>query len=96
MKILAVEREIPGISPERFQPLLRAEAESVWALYRGGTVREAHFDADRHAAVLVLECADAKEAGRILSGLPLVREGLIRFEIMPLAPYDGFERLFGS
>ncbi len=45
-------------------------------------------------AVLELECANEKEAEQILSGLPLVREKRIRFRLIPLTPYDGFERLF--
>jgi hypothetical protein len=57
-------------------------------------VREAYFDAERHTAVLVLECADRAEAARVLESLPLVREGLIRFDLTPLAPYDAFGRLF--
>ena len=30
----------------------------------------------------------------ILATLPLVQEGLITFELIPLAPYPGFARLF--
>ena len=35
------------------------------------------------------------EAEGLLDTLPLVKEGLIEFEVIPLAPYPGFERLFG-
>jgi hypothetical protein len=35
-----------------------------------------------------------EEGRRILAGLPLVAAGLITFEIIPLAPYDGHARLF--
>ncbi len=35
------------------------------------------------------------EARAALATLPLVREGLIDFELVPLAPYPGFARLFG-
>ena len=52
--------------------------------------------ADRHEAVLVLECADAAEARSALAGLPLVAAGLIEFELIPLVPYDGFARLFAA
>ncbi|MFZ5820574.1 MAG: hypothetical protein ACOYYJ_11815 [Chloroflexota bacterium] len=43
-----------------------------------------------------LECADVEEAKRLLATLPLVQAGLIAFEIIPLIPYPGFERLFGE
>jgi hypothetical protein len=43
---------------------------------------------------LILECADVEEANQLLDSLPLVQEGLIEFEVIPLVPYPGFERLF--
>ena len=33
---------------------------------------------------------------RMRDPLPLVAAGLIRFELIPLAPYPGFARLFAS
>ena len=96
MKILAMEKELPGISAERFQPYLKDEARRVWELYRAGAIRELYFRADRHEAVFVLECEDESEGQRILSALPLVQAGLIIFEVIPLAPYPGFSRLFGA
>jgi hypothetical protein len=46
--------------------------------------------------VLVLECASAAEARAALDSLPLVREGLITFEIIPMIAYPGFARLFAK
>ncbi len=94
MKILAIEREHPGVSAEQFQPFLKLEAARLWELYQSGQVREAYFHADQHTAVLVLECLNVEEAGKILEALPLVEAGLITFELLPLIPYDGYARLF--
>jgi hypothetical protein len=58
-------------------------------------LREVCFRGDRDEAVLILECVDVKEAESLLATLPLVQEGLIAFEGVSLAPYSGFERLFG-
>jgi hypothetical protein len=97
MKILALEQEVPGIAAAAFTPaLLQAEAARVWELQQAAVVREIHFRQDRSAAVLVLECADAAEAQRLLGTLPLVRAGLIGFEVIPLKPYPGLARLFGA
>jgi hypothetical protein len=65
-------------------------------LYQAGVFRELYCRQDRSEAVLVLECADVKEADRVLGTLPLVREGLITFEVIPLIPYPGFSRLFAD
>ena len=93
MKILAIEKELPGAAPGSFKPHLKAEAAKVLDLYHSGVIREFYFDEDRHRAVLILECASAAEARAILASLPLVEEGLIDFEIFPLSPYTGLVRL---
>jgi muconolactone delta-isomerase len=94
MKILAMEKEVPGVTDEEFRLHLKAEAAKVWELYQSGVFRELYFRQDRPAAVLVLECADVEEANEALNTLPLVKEGLITFDIIPLVPYPGFARLF--
>ena len=95
MKILALEIEVPGVTSDQFQPHAKAEAAKVWELYQAGIVREMYFRADRSDAVLVLECASVDDAVDILNTLPLVVEGLITFEVIPLKAYPGFARLFG-
>jgi len=96
MKILALEQDTPGITSEQFRLHLKAEASRVWELYQAGMLREIYFRQDRHSAVLVLECADVEEARSVLATLPLVKGGLIQFEVIPLRPYPGFARLFGE
>jgi hypothetical protein len=96
MKILAIEKEVAGVGGEDFGPHLKAEAARVWELYQSGVIREMYFRADESSAVLVLECAGAGEAREALNTLPLVREGLIAFEVIPLVPYPGFGRLFSE
>jgi len=94
MKILAMEVEVEGVSPEQFAPHLKAEARRAWELYQSGTIRDLYFRGDRSEAVLILECVNTDEAQQTLESLPLVQAGLIRFEVIPLVPYPGFERLF--
>ena len=94
MKILTLEKNIPNTSAEQFASHLKAEAARTWKLYQSGQIRETYFRGNRSEAVLILECSDAEEANDLLETLPLVQAGLIRFEIIPLIPYPGFERLF--
>ncbi len=95
MKILAIEKDAPGGSYERCQPYLKAEAIRTWELYQEGVLREAYFRADRSEAILMLECTNVEEARNIIQTLPLVKEKLIDFDIIPLIAYPGFARLFG-
>jgi hypothetical protein len=46
--------------------------------------------------VLVLECASVEEARDALDTLPLVKTGLIAFDLIPLRAYPGFARLFAD
>ena len=96
MKILALEQDVPGVTGAQFAPHLRDEARRAWELHQAGVIRELYFRQDRHSAVLVLECADMDEARRALATLPLVREGLITFDLIPLVAYPGFARLFAD
>jgi hypothetical protein len=94
MKILAIEKEVAGVIPEQFKLHFRNEALKVWEYYKDGIIREIYFTKTGHNAVIMLECKDENEANTLLAELPLVKEGLISFTILPLVAYNGFERLF--
>ena len=97
MKILALEKEVLGVGDDQFTPrLLKEEARQAWELHQAGMIRELYFRPDRNEAVLILECKDKEEAHSVLATLPLVKAGLIAFEIIPLIPYNGFARLFSE
>jgi hypothetical protein len=98
MKFLALEHDLPGnVAASQFsESLLKDEARRAWELQQAGLVRELYFRADRDEAVLVLECTNAEEALEVLNTLPLVRENLINFELIPLIAYPGFARLFAD
>ncbi|MEX0609021.1 MAG: hypothetical protein WD016_05290 [Balneolaceae bacterium] len=94
MKILAIQKETPTLTSRDFAPHLRGEAKQGWQLYKEGVIREMYFRDDKAEAVLILECADLKEAAEKLATLPLVKSEMIEFELIPLRPYHGYERLF--
>ena len=93
MKFLALEKPVAGATDDTMRPLLESEAARAWELHCAGVLREAYFTPD-HDAVLILECADAAAARAAIDSLPLVRGRQIRFDLLPLNPYSGFERLF--
>ena len=97
MKLIALEEEVAGVGSEAFtEAILAAEAQALWKLQQRGFVREAYFRTDEKLAVLVLEATSLAEAEEMLSTLPLVQAKLIRFKVIALRPYDGYERLFGA
>ena len=96
MKILAIEKEVPGVEDDQFSSQLKAEAGKAWELYQSGVIRELYFRKDWPGAVLMLECANVEDAHKVLQTLPLVKAGLIAFDVIPLGPYPGFSRLFAQ
>ena len=92
MKILALEHGIEGVNWNDTERLLEQEAQQIFQLYLSDCLREIYFTEDKNA-VLVMETKDRKTAERILDSLPLVKSGKIRFEIMELKPYTGYERI---
>ena len=92
MKILALEKEIEGVKWENAENLLVQEAQHVFQLYISDSLREIYFTEDKKA-VLIMETKDIEEAKILLDTLPLVTCGKIKFDIMELKPYTGYERV---
>ena len=92
MKILAIENEIEGVDWNNLEDLLKDEAQHVYHLYLSGSIREIYFTENKNA-ILVMETEDKKAAIKLLDTLPLVKSGKIKFEVMELRPYTGFERI---
>jgi hypothetical protein len=43
MKILAIEKENPGVVKDQYNPFLKEEAKIVWELVQAGIIREIYF-----------------------------------------------------
>lgn len=82
MKFLAIENadwyDTEGV--------LGDEAQHVYNLYLEGNIREIYFN-DENCAVLLLECENKKAATELLAAFPLIKAGLIKFELTGLRPY---------
>lgn len=92
MKILAIEKEIKATKWENMEAILREEAHHVFQLYLSDSIREIYFTEEKNA-VLILETKNKKSAKELLDDLPLVKNKKIRFDIVELKPYTGFERI---
>lgn len=96
MKILALEVENYAVNWQEVDPsLLRAEAKHVYDLQQQNLIRQINFRADTKSAVIEWEAGSVEDVIGYLSKFPLVEAGLIHFDVFPLIPYSGFNRLFG-
>ena len=96
MQILALSRRRPGVGPEQLAPHARAEAAAAFALVEAGVIRSVHMCPERPGSMIVLECAGLDEARAALGQLPMVRAGLIEFELSRMLPYTAIKALFAT
>ena len=94
MKILAIEHDVEDVDWANSDDLLKEEAEHVYRLYLSNELREIYFTESRNA-VLIMETEDKEKAMSLLATLPLVKAEKIKFEIIELKPYSGYERIMG-
>lgn len=96
VKILALEVENYPVVWNEIEPaLLQSEAMRVYELEQQNLIRQIYFRADTQSAVIEWEAESVKEVVVLLADFPLVKAGLIHFDVIPLMPYTGFSRLFG-
>ncbi len=90
MRIVAIAHRSDKHRPEDFAPHLEAESAYAMKLYAEEKVRELYSRSDGKGAVLVVEAESEAEAEEILGGLPLVKLGMLSFDLYGIKPYRGF------
>jgi len=93
MKIIAIDKILPTATEDAIRGVVIKEALYIWMLYSKEIVREAYFRKDRPGVVIVLECENVQEAKRILSTFPMVKAGVIDFDIIPVGHFVPFGTL---
>ena len=93
MQVLAVDKLLPEATPEKMANGLIEELHATIGLYLEDKIRQFYFRGDRNGIVLILEVDNLADARAILDGLPFVRDGLLDFDLIPLAPLRPLELL---
>lgn len=95
MQFLALEIEdFPINWKEVDSVLMEKEARRLYELQQDDLVRQVYFRADTKSAIILWECDSIERVIELSSSFPLVEAGLIHFDVIPLIPYMGFNRLF--
>lgn len=87
MKILAIDKVLPEATPEKLGAIFMDEVKQIVKMHLADVVREVYFRQDRSGIVLMLECPSLDEARGMIDTLPLVKEKLIDFDLIPLGPF---------
>lgn len=94
MKILCLDRPLPGATFDKYQPHLKDEVRHTWQAYKKGIVRDIYFRQDRPGVAILVECASVDDAKKAFADFPLVKAGLIEIDAIPLGPFLNWEALF--
>jgi hypothetical protein len=96
MQVLVIARIKPGIPVEQVLPFVSAEAAQAWEFYTSEQVRQMHYIADMSGAVMLWESESVESVTQEVQKLPMVKEGILACEILPLKPYSGYASLFAQ
>jgi hypothetical protein len=95
MQILAVDKISQGVTPAALEPHLPQELAATVRLYLQEKIRTFYFRKDRPGVVFIMESENVQEAKDILATLPMVREKLLDFDLIPIGPLMPLGRLLG-
>jgi hypothetical protein len=97
MKIIVILRAKPNADMSKMPALIPHEEHHVWRLSVSGELRAIDYNlAEFGSVVLTCEVADLARAKAIVDDLPLIKNGLLAPEYLPLQPYDGIANLFDA
>ncbi len=94
MQFVALSRRLPGTTPEQLAAHAADEAWAAHQLLAEGIVRSIQMCPDRPGSLVTLDCASLADAQAALARLPMVRAGLIAFDVSRLVPWTGYAALF--
>lgn len=94
MQYLVITSDNGHIEWNLHKESLEKEAVFMWDLHRRGIVRNLWFTKEKNDAILLFEATGKACIEKILHDSPLVGESLLLYQIIELAPYTGFERMF--
>jgi Muconolactone delta-isomerase len=96
MQVLVIARVKPGIPMEQVLPFVSAEAAQVWEFYASEQIRQMYYVADMSGAVMLWEGESVESVTQEVQKLPMLKEGILTCEILPLKPYTGYSSLFNQ
>jgi hypothetical protein len=95
MQYLALATLSDQIKYEEMPSLIHEEVRYAWGLYKSGIVRTIHHRQDVRGVVVMLEADSLESVENALGSLPLAKAGYLNItNIIPLAPYTSYERIF--
>ncbi|MDE1993484.1 MAG: hypothetical protein KGI75_13350 [Rhizobiaceae bacterium] len=89
MKIMAIGSLTQQLTPELQKQIMPKEVPDTLKLYLSGTIEQfwlREYAGKIDGVIFLLSAASMEEAKAAVDALPLTAEGLMSFELLPLAP----------
>ncbi|CAK9885373.1 MAG: hypothetical protein XXXJIFNMEKO3_01771 [Candidatus Erwinia impunctatus] len=84
MRFLCLDIPRSDATQEDYLPYLTEESRYGWKLYKDELIREIYLRRDRLGVVVAAESESAEACRNALNQLPLVKAGVISWEIIPI------------
>jgi hypothetical protein len=86
MKVMAVASITKPLSPEQRQQIMPNEVPATLKLYLDGKIEQFFFRQDKPGVVFLMNVDSVEQAKATIEALPLVTEGHLQYEFMPVGP----------
>lgn len=85
MKVFAIASAQPTLTPEKLQQHMPNEVPATLKLYLEGKVEQFWFR-EKLGPIFLFNVESVEEAKATLDALPLVADGLMTYELLPVTP----------
>ncbi|QUN32861.1 hypothetical protein KB879_33370 (plasmid) [Cupriavidus sp. KK10] len=92
-KILAIGTFPPGTDMQLVQRILPTEVRETARLYLEGKIDQWYSLEDRAGVAFILNVTDVSRAHEMLEALPLGKEHLMTFSLLPIGPLNPLRQL---
>jgi hypothetical protein len=86
MKVIAIGNGIKPLTPENRQQIMPREVPATLKLYLDGKIEQFFFRTDKPGVVFLMNVESVEQAKETIEQLPLVTEGHLQYEFMPVGP----------
>lgn len=92
MKVFAIASAQPTLTPEKLEQHMPREVPATLEHYLDGTVEQFWFR-EKAGPIFLMNVESLAEAQAALDTLPLVANGLMKYELLPVGPLVPLKRL---
>ncbi|MFK5971318.1 MAG: hypothetical protein QM487_14530 [Candidatus Marithrix sp.] len=96
MQIMMVSHLASGITFEDTIPYSKKEAKKAWEYYTTGRYRQMYGRLDEGGVVVIMEAKSMEEAYKAVDQMPLVKNGLVEYDLIPLGSFFPWTSLFDA